>query len=67
MTIHDIRPTLGTRYRHRDTGDIGLVLTWRTFNPQLVVLLCDDGPREMTQRDFWEEWIHADLYDPSRN
>lgn len=69
MTIDDIRPTLGTYYRRRASGDLAVVRRYadRT-DPHHVRLVSDHGHEwVMTIADFWADWIHADLYDPERN
>lgn len=70
MTIDQIRPIVGTRYRHRATGNAATVGRYDKpgGNHNVVELASDHGWHWIGTRDeFWAEFIHADLYDTERN
>lgn len=75
MTIDDIRPAIGCYYRHRTTGERALLrrchsATRPDGSPNgSIARLVGDGGAEwvMDVPDFWQGWIHDDLYDPNRN
>lgn len=73
MRPDEIRPAIGQRYRHRQSGRVAILMRYRldrgcSEDFGSVELTGDDGwTWSSSVGDFWAEWIHADAFDERRN
>lgn len=60
-------PAVGAVYRHLETGKQAKCVKFEPVSG--LVSLCQENRARfyVWAEVFWDEWIHADLYDPTRN
>lgn len=63
MTPDDFQPCRLSTYRHRLLGITGRIMRYNKNTTPNVRVWTSGGAWEGNYVDFWEEWIHADLYD----
>ena len=64
-----VRPATGEYYRHRETGTRARLHRPRwSFDGRTHTLVSDSGEEwHGTYAEFWDQWVHDDIYDPARN
>jgi hypothetical protein len=78
MTVEDIRPAVGERYRHRATGRVAVLVRYgdpqrsyaeraRWLHTSVKLVASDGRAWSGCPDDFWSEWIHAEAFDESVN
>lgn len=71
MTLDEIRPAIGHRYRHRRTGLVAELVRYRRgprYGPPLARLRADSGfVWTGTTDEFWDSWVNSDLPNPEDN
>jgi len=67
LSPSDMVPDMGVYYRSRRDGRLASVSAWMPAQDQVVLRDLSYERKTVTVQRFWDEWIHSDLYDPTRN